>query len=50
VTQQAKFLWVVVVRQLLYGGWIFGSSTLGVLDPELLLGLHILRDIFVQEY
>ena len=50
MTQQAEFLWVAVGRQLLCGGWIFGSSTLGVLDPELLLGLHILIDIFVQEY
>jgi hypothetical protein len=48
VTLQAEFLWVAVVRQLLCGGWIFfGSSTLDVLDPELLLGLHILSDIFV---
>jgi hypothetical protein len=27
---------------------MFGSSTLGVLDPELLLGLHILRDILYR--
>ena len=48
MTQQAEFLWVAVVRQLLCEDWIFfGSSTLDVLDPELLLGLHILRDIFV---
>jgi hypothetical protein len=48
VIQQAEFLWIAVVRQLLCGGWIFGSSTLDVLDPKLLLGLHILRDILYR--
>ena len=48
MTQQAKILWIAVVRQLLCGGWIFGSSTLDVLDSEFLLGLHILRDILYR--
>ena len=48
MTQQTEFLWVAVVRRLPFGGWIFGSLTLGVLDPELLLGLHILREILYR--